>query len=81
MELKKGIKKLEEALNVNPLFMTPLGIQAPKLEISTPNTPHILNKLSHLLNGLKSFIVSNINKRLNIIEDAWEVAFHVRNLT
>jgi len=59
--------------------MTPLAIKAPVVALCTIGTPHKIIKPSHLLNGVKSYILNYINKRL-IFEDIWEVAFHLRNL-
>lgn len=52
--------------------MTPLAICAPPFTIYTPSTPHRFDKPVNLLNVVKSYIFSNISKRLETIEHAWQ---------
>lgn len=56
-------------------------MQALVVAISTSKTPHRIQKVAYLLNGVKYYIVNNISRRVNIIEDIWELDFHLRKIT
>ena len=70
LRLKTKIKGIENVLNRSPLLMTPLEIQAQPLLISTLVTSHIFDKHKNILNAMKTYIICNICKILQIIEHA-----------
>jgi len=79
--LKKRISDLEDTLTPKPLFPKPLAILPTKQPLpSTPRTSNPITKSIQLLNGVRNYVVENINKRMDIIKDAWEVSNTLHNL-
>jgi hypothetical protein len=63
IKLKKRISELEEALTPKPLFAQPLAIlSAEQTPPSTPGTSNSIRKVIQLLNGVRVYVVENINK-------------------
>jgi hypothetical protein len=82
IKLKKRISELEEALSPRPLFAQPLAIlSAEQTPPSTPGISRPIRKALQLLNGVRLYVVDNINKRLDIIRQAWEVNTSLRDLS
>jgi hypothetical protein len=82
IRLKKRISELEDALTPKPLFANPLAIlPVEKALPSTLGTSKPITKALQLLNGVRGYVVENINKRLDIIRHAWEVSITLRNLS
>jgi hypothetical protein len=48
---------------------------------STPGTSTRVKKATKLLSGVRLYVTENINKRLDIISEAWEVSTSLRNLS
>jgi hypothetical protein len=65
IKLKKRISELEEALTPKPLFAQPLAIlSTEQTPPSTPGTSKPIRKVLQLLNGVRLYVVDNINRRL-----------------
>jgi hypothetical protein len=65
--LKERIKELEDALMPLPLLASPLSIVRP----ITPTVK--LKGSSSLLTSTKGYVEININKRVALITEAWEI--------
>jgi hypothetical protein len=79
--LKTRISELEDTLTPKPLFSNPLAILPTKHGLpSTPGTLKPIKKSLQLLNGFIYYVSENINKRMDIIREAWEVNVTLRNL-
>jgi hypothetical protein len=82
VKLKRRISELEDALNPKPLFAEPLAIVASdQMPPSTPGTSVRVRKETNLLSGVRFYVAENINRRLDIISQAWEVNTNLRNLS
>jgi len=74
IKLKKRISELKEALSPKPLFAQQLAILSPdQTPPSTPGTSNSIRKVVQFLNGVRFYVVENINIILEIITHAWEV--------
>jgi hypothetical protein len=82
IKLKRRITELEDTLSPKPLFAEPLAIVVPdQMPPSTPGTSIKVRKATKFLNGVRLYVTENINKRLTIISQAWEVTTSMRNLS
>jgi hypothetical protein len=80
--LKKRISELEEALTPKPLFAQPLAILSVERTLpSTLRTSNPIRKVLQLLNGVRGYVVENINKIMDIIRQAWEISTGLRNIS
>jgi hypothetical protein len=72
--LKKRIRELEEALTPNMLFVEPLAMMVIEEfpEEMTRSTSKV-TKATKLLIGVKIYVVENIDKRIDIMHEAWEI--------
>jgi hypothetical protein len=63
IKLKRRITELEDALSPKPLFAEPLAIVAPdQMPPSTPGTSVRVRKYAKFLNGVRLYVMENINK-------------------
>jgi len=82
MRSKRKISELETSLSPKPLFRPHLAIQTPKATAAiTPNTTQKVKKTKKLLNGARSYVTVNINRRLGIIKEIMEIYLYLRNLS
>jgi hypothetical protein len=80
--LKRRISQLEDALSPKPLFVEPLAIISPnQMPPSTPGTSTKVRKVVKFLKRIRLYVTKNINKRLNIISQEWEVSSSIRKLS
>jgi hypothetical protein len=58
-----------------PLFVEPLAIlPSNQIPPSTPRNSTRVRKYTQLLSGVRLYVSKNINKRLDIISQAWQLA-------
>jgi hypothetical protein len=74
-ELKKRIKELEVALVPVPLFLEPLSSIQPTLELEDiPENNTKCKGSSSLLQDVRKYVGDAIQKRIDIIQEIWELA-------
>jgi len=82
VKLKKRIRELENTLNPRPLFAKALVIvTVDQTHRSTPRTSMRVRKYTQLLSGVRSYVVENINKMIDIISHTWEVSTNLKSLS
>ena len=69
--LKQRIVDLEDALNPHPLFSKSLAIVQPVEE--SPSQACKIDKITHLLSGVRSFVEQSIKERVDLISEAFKV--------
>jgi hypothetical protein len=75
LELKKRIKELEVALVPGPLFPEPLSSMQPILELEEiPESSTKYKGSSSLLQAVRKYVGDAIQKRVDIIQEIWELA-------
>jgi hypothetical protein len=75
LELKKRVNELEVALVPTPLFPEPLSSMQPILELEEIHESSTKYKgSSSLLQALRKYVGDAIQKRVDIIQEIWELA-------
>lgn len=65
--LKRKLKELRDITNPAPLLMIPLEVRSPSSSSLIVATLQTFNKVANLLNAVKTYILENICKRLEIV--------------
>jgi hypothetical protein len=72
--LKKRVREIEDALSTKPLFAEPLAKMVPEEATEEiVGSRSKVTKATKSLVGIRRYIVENIDKRLGIMREAWEI--------
>jgi hypothetical protein len=73
--LKKRVRELEVSLSPKPLFVEPLAMMVLRrrsLKKWLDQAPKSLKPQNFLI-GIRRYVAENIDKRLGIMQEAWEI--------